>query len=311
MGSLPIRGSVLAAAEEAGEHNYCGTCGLHLAEQPELPTRAEWEAAAKPVEASSTDAASVRSAASTVPTPSLGPPAAASREGASFGDRWRRLSATRKWFVGGGAAAVVVVVMVILAAGGGGASSSGGANPASGSTPKLQPELVTCATSWNDPANKQNQQSVGLKDSNANITQVRVAIWIGGSSPIHGLGAANGDNIGQLQTGDCVVLVPTGVLPGAAGVVPGFATANLYVRHNSQWLDWTEAQVVSGSNPCPAWYTNGTSDQSQLEQDAANCVATTMLQGSGGLTYEDEPVNLVDQGYGAIPLAQIGTTPDG
>ena len=58
MGSLPIRGSVLAAAEEAGEHNYCGTCGLRLAEQPELPTRAEWEAAAKPVEASSTDAAS-------------------------------------------------------------------------------------------------------------------------------------------------------------------------------------------------------------------------------------------------------------
>lgn len=26
-----------------GEHEYCQTCGLHLTQQPELPTRAEWE----------------------------------------------------------------------------------------------------------------------------------------------------------------------------------------------------------------------------------------------------------------------------
>lgn len=29
---------------EAGEHEYCQTCGLHLTEQPELPTREQWEA---------------------------------------------------------------------------------------------------------------------------------------------------------------------------------------------------------------------------------------------------------------------------
>lgn len=28
----------------AGQSEYCGTCGLHLFEQPELPTHADWEA---------------------------------------------------------------------------------------------------------------------------------------------------------------------------------------------------------------------------------------------------------------------------
>lgn len=28
---------------EAGEHEYCQMCGLHLTEQPELPTRRQWE----------------------------------------------------------------------------------------------------------------------------------------------------------------------------------------------------------------------------------------------------------------------------
>lgn len=31
----------------AGDHRFCGNCGLHLAAQPELPTRAEWEARAR------------------------------------------------------------------------------------------------------------------------------------------------------------------------------------------------------------------------------------------------------------------------
>jgi len=31
----------------AGEHAYCETCGLALREQPELPTRADWESGEK------------------------------------------------------------------------------------------------------------------------------------------------------------------------------------------------------------------------------------------------------------------------
>jgi hypothetical protein len=30
--------------EPASERRFCGTCGLNLAEQSEVPTRAEWEA---------------------------------------------------------------------------------------------------------------------------------------------------------------------------------------------------------------------------------------------------------------------------
>ena len=39
---------------DAGDHEYCSTCGLHLWEQPELPTRSEWET----TEGSNTNASS-------------------------------------------------------------------------------------------------------------------------------------------------------------------------------------------------------------------------------------------------------------
>ena len=33
---------------EAGQNEYCSTCGLHLWEEPELPTRKEWEQLSDP-----------------------------------------------------------------------------------------------------------------------------------------------------------------------------------------------------------------------------------------------------------------------
>lgn len=75
----------------AGEAPFCASCGVNLASQPRLPTRADWEAAQRPE----------------------GAPAAAASSHATA--RPRRA----KVWAAGGLAAIVVVAALLLAGGGG------------------------------------------------------------------------------------------------------------------------------------------------------------------------------------------------
>lgn len=90
-------------------NDYCSQCGLHLAQQFELPTREEWVAEHG------------ESAGQGVGVDPVGAPSARSRSASPAGRPGRRLA------IGGAAAAVVVaaaIIVVVLMTGGGGGTST-------------------------------------------------------------------------------------------------------------------------------------------------------------------------------------------
>ena len=149
----------------AGENDYCSKCGFHLAEEPELPTREEWE---------TRDAAhGERPEVVTAPTPWTGGGSEAGQahgstaQGASGGpgrsirERWSALGTTTKRSIVSGSAIVIVGVIVILAISGGG-GSSGSSNTGSGGSNvgNSASAAQVCASAWNSEASQLDRQLV-------------------------------------------------------------------------------------------------------------------------------------------------------
>jgi hypothetical protein len=108
--------------EEAKEHQYCSECGLHLWEQPELPTRETWEAG----HARSSDAES--------PT---------TRTVTDLRQSWRKLPRAARWGVPAGSLLGLILIGLLVAlAGDGTATDAQDAQPVeeadSASTPTTE-----------------------------------------------------------------------------------------------------------------------------------------------------------------------------
>ena len=117
--------------EPAGKDEFCSKCGLNLWEQPELPTREEWEQAQSEEKP--------------------GPPSAKAGTGTPVAHWWRSLSSSRQEGVLISAAIVgivVVVVVVAIAANSGGGSSIGsgdGGAPSGYATPSQATSAISGA----------------------------------------------------------------------------------------------------------------------------------------------------------------------
>lgn len=102
--------------EPAENHRFCPSCGLNLAEQPEAPTRSEWEGRAAATSAEESHQETGRETAGTAG----GEPA--------NGPSGRRIA--HKGLIAGamGIVVAIVVVVVVLASGGGGDRGGGETN---------------------------------------------------------------------------------------------------------------------------------------------------------------------------------------
>lgn len=148
---------------EDTQHQYCGSCGLHLIEQPELPTRAEWEE---------------RQAA---PAPEPAPPA-------SSGPWSKAFAGVSSWLQGLGTAqkvivGLVVVVVVAIAApiaiiatsGGDDANRTGSSDVAP--VESAPSDAETCVDRWNSGATESAKQLIGIATRNSLTTYVSAFFW--------------------------------------------------------------------------------------------------------------------------------------
>lgn len=95
--------------EVATEARFCGECGLNLADQPELPTRDEWDA--DPVTTAFPQSAP-KNAVPLVPADGV----ATQSSPFSFNSRWR-------WpALGATVVAIVLIIVLVTGTGGGGSS---------------------------------------------------------------------------------------------------------------------------------------------------------------------------------------------
>lgn len=129
----------------AGDNEYCGTCGLHLFEQPELPTREDWERTqaaeqVAPGPVSSTD------------TGPRGPGRAAA---------WfRRLNTQARIVLVAVAAALVAIPIVIATSSGKTESASRDSSPVS-DQPAEPSAAEECVDKWNSDASESAKRLAG------------------------------------------------------------------------------------------------------------------------------------------------------
>lgn len=155
----------------AGDNDYCSKCGLHLAEEAELPTREQWEA--RQAEQGETAAAHPRAnlmaepwspaeSGDVVSDPTQSGGGESGR--GTIREHWSALGKTAKRSIVSGAAVVVVVVIVLLATSGGGgspgtSSSAGNAGSDAGSAGSNTPtDAQVCASRWNSEASQLDRQ---------------------------------------------------------------------------------------------------------------------------------------------------------
>lgn len=119
----------------ANEARFCSTCGLELAAQPQIPTRASWEAqrseTASPVPVPDDN---VAAQTTDFPIPDQGGQAAK-------GSWWNRLGRSRPIAALGGSLAVIAVIVVVVVL----TSSGGGGNTGSGSSSTLRSSNASVA----------------------------------------------------------------------------------------------------------------------------------------------------------------------
>lgn len=129
----------------AGQNEYCGTCGLNLFEQPELPTRVDWEGTQAAEQAAPAPAAS----ADTDPS---GPGRVATL--------FRGLNTQARILLVAVAAALVAIPIVIATSSG--KNDSGSRDSSSISDQPAEPSAAEeCVDKWNSGATENAKQLIG------------------------------------------------------------------------------------------------------------------------------------------------------
>jgi ribosomal protein L37E len=172
----------------AGENDYCSKCGFHLAQEPELPTKEQWEARqTEASQAPQTDAGSTVSAS--------GGAEAGSRNGGDgeppghgLQERWGALGTTAKRFILAGAGVVVVVVVVLIATSGGGgspatSSNTGNTGANTGNSGSTVSDAQICAERWNSEASELEKQQAGQFATEGGTSTGRAAAGYEASNP--------------------------------------------------------------------------------------------------------------------------------
>jgi hypothetical protein len=129
----------------AEQHEYCGTCGLNLFEQPELPTDADWEATQAAKQAAPGPVAS----ADTGP---IGPGSVAA---------WFRGPNTQARILLVAVAAALAAIPIVIATSSD-KSDSGSRDSSSVSDPPAEPSVAEeCVDKWNSGATVDAKQLIG------------------------------------------------------------------------------------------------------------------------------------------------------
>jgi hypothetical protein len=126
--------------DPAGESKFCATCGLHLHEQPELPTRSEWEERTTVAETA----------------PSASPTHARSVS--------ETISALRPahWVGIGVACAVIIGLLIAVTGGGGGGSSEASETPYEDTAQASPTAEEICVSQWNSGASNVAKSMAGI-----------------------------------------------------------------------------------------------------------------------------------------------------